>query len=422
MSQRRTSRLTRPSISRLTPLLILLVVLSSRKARAQYIPRSRRHAEAFPQRDTDSQDSTNNDMWLVSYEDFCLYGPPDPFQYIWETGLDVVSWCSQAGHGTRLIPDGTLQGVTFVRANDWVQVSGTGDFTKINIAPGDAGGQFDSDQNTPDGAIMYVSDDNQSVDNWVTLISADTFCVRACTGDPSYCPTTYDQMGCWWFTGEALGPSGVWQDCASDDGDPPGVVDGTTFTQCGIHKLGRRLDLYAMCLLIHRPSTRGRSQLEFLDPPAGETQQQGVTQINAAQGSAASADSSAVDQLLDRRDDSTTTSGGQCCWTTYTPSVIGGSATSSGAVATGAATASASGGGTSAQATTGQSAASTASGGSLAVGATSGAASASHAASGSGTAVKASGSLAAGNGTASGNSTGNSSSWATRVSIEGWMA
>jgi hypothetical protein len=46
-----------------------------------------------------------------------------------------------------------------------------------------------------------------------------------------YCPTTYDQMGCWWFTGEALGPSGVWQDCASDDGDPPGVVDGTTFTQ-----------------------------------------------------------------------------------------------------------------------------------------------------------------------------------------------
>jgi hypothetical protein len=83
-------------------------------------------------------------MWLVSYEDFCLYGPPDPFQYIWETGLDVVSWCSQvserhrgsdvtqetdvrskAGHGTRLIPDGTLLGVTFVRANDWVQVSGT---------------------------------------------------------------------------------------------------------------------------------------------------------------------------------------------------------------------------------------------------------------------------------------------------------
>jgi hypothetical protein len=34
-------------------------------------------------------------MWLVSYDDFCIYGPLDPFQYIWETGLDVVSWCSQ---------------------------------------------------------------------------------------------------------------------------------------------------------------------------------------------------------------------------------------------------------------------------------------------------------------------------------------
>lgn len=154
----------------------------------------------------------------------------------------------------------------------------------------------------------------------------------------------------------------------------------------------------------------------FSTPPAGETQQQGVTQINAAQSSAESA---AVDQLLDRRDDSTTTSGGQCCWTTYTPSVVSGSATASGAVATGTAGASASGGGSSAQATTGLSAASTASGGSLAVGATSGSVSASHAASGSGTAVKASGSLTAGNGTTGGNSTGNSSSWATRVSIVG---
>jgi len=38
-------------------------------------------------------------------------------------------------------------------------------------------------------------------------------------------------MGCWFYTGGAVGPDSTWQDCQSDDGDPPGVVDGTTFTQ-----------------------------------------------------------------------------------------------------------------------------------------------------------------------------------------------
>lgn len=46
----------------------------------------------------------------------------------------------QDGKGTRLIPDGTLKGVHFVKTPDYVQVTGVGDLTKINIPAGDAGG------------------------------------------------------------------------------------------------------------------------------------------------------------------------------------------------------------------------------------------------------------------------------------------
>lgn len=75
---------------------------------------------------------------------------------------------TQDGHGSRLIPDGTLHGVTYVKTKDYVQVSGTGDLTKINIAPGDVGGQFDSDSNTPEGSNVQVN--GQPVGSWVVSV------------------------------------------------------------------------------------------------------------------------------------------------------------------------------------------------------------------------------------------------------------
>ena len=41
-------------------------------------------------------------------------------------------------------------------------------------------------------------------------------------------------MGCWFFTGNAVGADDTWQDCQVDNGDPPGVVSGTTFTQVNL--------------------------------------------------------------------------------------------------------------------------------------------------------------------------------------------
>ncbi|WVQ73024.1 hypothetical protein IAR50_002587 [Cryptococcus sp. DSM 104548] len=250
------SALQLPSkLSRSTPFLLLLVL--AKRATGQYIPPQAvdlRRAFGFEKDETgegwvrsvgerkrglmmgrdddsdDTQSSTSRSLYLVSSSDFCLFGPPSPSSNISETGGNVVSWCTDSRHGTRRIPDGTLNGVTYVKAPGWVQVSGTGHFTQINIAAGDSGGQFDSGDNTPDGAVLYTTDDNQAADTWITMISADTFCVRACS-DPTYCPLEYDQMGCYFYTSNGVGWDGVYQDCEGDNGDPPGVVDGTTYTQ-----------------------------------------------------------------------------------------------------------------------------------------------------------------------------------------------
>ncbi|KAK8853098.1 hypothetical protein IAR55_003799 [Kwoniella newhampshirensis] len=223
-----------------------LVILSVGRVGGQYLPSTAYEPrgpifgdrnwgngtdEGLMRRDGGNQDSTSTAMYLVSHDDFCLFGPTEPNTAISDSKMKVVSWCTKDDHGTRLIPDGILRGVTYVKAPSWVQVSGTGDLTKINIQKGDQGGQFDSSKHTPDGAQMYISDDKQTASSWVTLISDQTFCVRACTGDPKFCPTKYDEMGCYFLTSNGVGWDGSYQDCEADDGDPPGVMDGTTYTQ-----------------------------------------------------------------------------------------------------------------------------------------------------------------------------------------------
>lgn len=145
-------RLSRLSHS-LTPLLLFLLV---RYTHAQYIPPQastlasnslwRRDGGDKGSRDERSmgkrQGNDSRSLYLVSYIDFCLFGPPSPLSSsstsdntstsisISQINRDVVSWCTvprrgQDGEDQRGIPDGTLNGVTYVKANSWVQVSGT---------------------------------------------------------------------------------------------------------------------------------------------------------------------------------------------------------------------------------------------------------------------------------------------------------
>jgi len=57
---------------------------------------------------------------------------------------ETVAYCTKSGRGTRLIPNGTLKGVHFVKKPEYVQVTGVRDFTKINIPKGDDGGELDN--------------------------------------------------------------------------------------------------------------------------------------------------------------------------------------------------------------------------------------------------------------------------------------
>jgi hypothetical protein len=75
--------------------------------------------------------------------DFCLWAPPVPGSSVADYESSVLSYCTKSGRGTRVIPDGTIKGAQFVYAPSYVQVSGYGDFTNMNIVAGDAGGELD---------------------------------------------------------------------------------------------------------------------------------------------------------------------------------------------------------------------------------------------------------------------------------------
>ena len=72
---------------------------------------------------------------------------------IGDTEQIEVAWCTKSGRGTRTIPNGALKGVHFVKTPDYVQVTGVGDFTKINVPKGDYGGELDN--RGADGALSF---------------------------------------------------------------------------------------------------------------------------------------------------------------------------------------------------------------------------------------------------------------------------
>ena len=82
---------------------------------------------------------------MNSIDDFCFFAPPDPGadSVIGNTERIEVSWCIKPGYGTRLIPDGAITGAHFVMTPDYVQVTGVGNLTLVNIPAGDEGGELD---------------------------------------------------------------------------------------------------------------------------------------------------------------------------------------------------------------------------------------------------------------------------------------
>ncbi|KAI5120318.1 hypothetical protein M0805_000378 [Coniferiporia weirii] len=184
-----------------------------------------------------SQTSMCQTVWLNDVDDFCLWAPPS-VGTIGDTEREEVAWCTKSGRGARTIPDGTLQGVHFVKTPDYVQVTGVGDFTKINIPSGDEGGELDphgADGNgNPIGGLVYGSTFGSDLQyhEWTSFISSSEFCFRACTGPNAAktCNHIYDVMGCFWNM-PANYDAGVFESCEGDDDLPMGVYGASTWYQ-----------------------------------------------------------------------------------------------------------------------------------------------------------------------------------------------
>jgi len=182
------------------------------------------------------QNSKCQTAWINSAEDFCVWAPPSPGN-IGDTEREEVAWCTKSGRGTRLIPDGTLKGVHFVKTPDFVQITGIGDFTKLNILAGDSGGELDNrgsdGRGNPIGGLLYGDSfgPGRQYHEWTNFMSDKEFCFRACVGPNAakYCNHIYDLMGCYWNMPANYEPG--FENCDGDDGEPMGVYGTSTWHQ-----------------------------------------------------------------------------------------------------------------------------------------------------------------------------------------------
>ncbi|KAI0676230.1 hypothetical protein C8Q78DRAFT_961321 [Trametes maxima] len=191
--------------------------------------------------DGHDQNSMCQNAYLNSLDDFCLFAPPQPGpdSVIGNTERIEVAWCTKDGHGTRLIPDGAIQGAHFVQTPDYVQITGIGDLTKINIPAGDEGGELDphgADGNgNPIGGLVFSNAFGQlaQIHEWTNFMSASEFCFRACKDGPkapALCQHIYDVMGCAWNMPGNYN-AGSFDRCLADTGEPMGVYGASTFHQ-----------------------------------------------------------------------------------------------------------------------------------------------------------------------------------------------
>lgn len=194
---------------------------------------------------TEGANSLCQTGFLNSLDDFCLWSAPKPDSVVGDTEGESVAWCTKPGRGTRLIPNGALQGVQFMKTPDYVQVVGFIDQRQINMKGDDFGGELDPHgadfRGNPLGGLVYSnawSGKNDSFDQvieWHNFMGSNTFCFKVC--DPKgpnaakYCQHIYDRIGCQYNAPNAA-KNGTFESCEGENQDFPGVYtqNGATLT------------------------------------------------------------------------------------------------------------------------------------------------------------------------------------------------
>ncbi|CAG7848974.1 SubName: Full=Uncharacterized protein {ECO:0000313/EMBL:CCA67412.1} [Serendipita indica DSM 11827] len=205
-------------------------------------------ASALPQKSQNGQSGQNNcgtgaakdncqTLWINSMDDFCLWGPPNKAN-VGDAERDMVTYCTKPGHGGRIMPAGTLKGVHFVKTKDYVQITGVGDFTKINVKNKDEGGELDNHgadgKGNPIGGLVYGNSFGQNLQyhEWTEFLSYNEFCIRACIGPNArnHCFNEYDEMGCT-FNMPANYDKGIFESCQGEDSLPVGLYGTSRWHQ-----------------------------------------------------------------------------------------------------------------------------------------------------------------------------------------------
>ncbi|EIN03503.1 hypothetical protein PUNSTDRAFT_78044 [Punctularia strigosozonata HHB-11173 SS5] len=200
---------------------------------------------------TENQSSLCQTAFINALDDFCLWAPPNGPETIGDTEQEEVAWCTKPGRGTRVIPEGALQGVQFMKTPDYLQVVGFIDQTKINMAGDDFGGELDPHgadfRGNPLGGLVYSNgfpasngDNNTFIQaiEWHNFMGGGAFCFKIC--DPAgahaadFCQHIYDRIGCA-YNAPNNAQNGSFTSCEGDDQDFPGVYTSNgqvlTYTQ-----------------------------------------------------------------------------------------------------------------------------------------------------------------------------------------------
>ncbi|KAG9005477.1 hypothetical protein FRB90_010380 [Tulasnella sp. 427] len=195
---------------------------------------------------TEGPTSMCQTLIINSLDDFCLWGPPTPNQSVGDIEGQMVAWCTKPGHGTRVIPQGTITGAQFMRTPDYIQITGVISQANIDMDPADGGGEMDphgADQRgNPLGGLVFTNawgNGYQQAIEWHNFMGSNIFCLKAC--DPKgahaadFCQHVFDRIGCQ-YNAPAGYVDGEFTSCLGDSQDFPGVYTGadgvvSTYTQ-----------------------------------------------------------------------------------------------------------------------------------------------------------------------------------------------
>ncbi|KIJ24426.1 hypothetical protein M422DRAFT_96286, partial [Sphaerobolus stellatus SS14] len=92
---------------------------------------------------TEGPKSQCQTAFVNSPDDWCLWAPQAPLSNVSDTEGEMVAWCTKKGHGTRIIPEGAVTGMSWVRTTNYIQITGALSQQLLDLDPRDGGGEMD---------------------------------------------------------------------------------------------------------------------------------------------------------------------------------------------------------------------------------------------------------------------------------------